>query len=140
MIATDTDNNLSWDIPIVQGFNGSNYYFGTFLLGQAILSFVQKVGENQARWQFIVGQIGADFISYSNDALPNMSTVGEALDELVKSLGILTLIKTFLTSSPIQTENCNIMVPIYPSQKTALSPRSVIPRRQSRQKSPQAQI
>ena len=64
VIATDTDNNLSWDIPIVQGFNGSNYYFATFLLGQAILSFVQKVGENQARWQFIVGQIGADFISY----------------------------------------------------------------------------
>lgn len=87
VIATDTDNNLSWDIPIVQGFNGSNYYFATFLLGQAILSFVQKVGENQARWQFVVGQIGADFISYSNDALPNMSTVGEALDELVKKSG-----------------------------------------------------
>ncbi len=87
VIATDTDSNLSWDIPIVQGFNGSNYYFATFLLGQAILSFVQKVGENQARWQFIVGQIGADFISYSNDALPNMSTVGEALDELVKKSG-----------------------------------------------------
>lgn len=83
VIATDTDNNLSWDIPIVQGFNGSNYYFATFLLGQAILSFVQKVGENQARWEFIVGQIGADFIGYSNDALPNMSTVEEALDELV---------------------------------------------------------
>lgn len=83
LIATDTDSNLSWDIPIVQGFKGSNYYFGTFLLGQAILSFVQKVGENQARWQFMVGQIGADFISYSNDALPNMTTVGEALDALV---------------------------------------------------------
>jgi hypothetical protein len=87
VIATDTDNNLSWDIPIVQGFNGSDYYFATFLLGQAIISFVQKVGENQAIWQFIVGQIGADFISYSNDALPNMSTVGEALDELVKKSG-----------------------------------------------------
>ena len=83
VIATDTDNNLSWDIPIVQGFNGSNYYFATFLLGQAILSFVQKVGENQARWQFIVGQIGADFIGYSNDALPNISTVEDALNELV---------------------------------------------------------
>lgn len=83
VIATDTDNNLSWDIPIIQGFKGSNYYFGTFLLGQAILSFVQKVGENQARWQFMVRQIGADFIGYSNDALPNMSTVGEALDALV---------------------------------------------------------
>lgn len=83
VIATDTDNNLSWDIPIVQGFNGSNYYFATFLLGQAILSFVEKVGENKARWQFMVGQIGADFIGYSNDALPNMSTVSEALDKLV---------------------------------------------------------
>ena len=83
LIATDTDNNLSWDIPIVQGFNGSNYYFATFLLGQAILSFVQKISENEARWQFMVGQIGAEFIGYSNDALPNISTVSEALDELV---------------------------------------------------------
>lgn len=87
VIATDTDNNLSWDIPIVQGFQGNSYYFGTFLMGQAILSFVQKVSENESKWQFIVGQIGADFISYSNDALPNMSTVGEALDELVKKSG-----------------------------------------------------
>ena len=87
LVVTDADNNLSWDMPIIQGFKGSNYYFGTFLLGQAILSFVQKVSENQARWQFIVDQIGADFISYSNDALPNMSTVGEALDELVKKSG-----------------------------------------------------
>ena len=83
LIATDTDNNLSWDIPIVQGFNGSNYYFATFLLGQAILSFVQKISENEARWQFIVRQIGSEFIGYSNDALPNMSTVQEALDALV---------------------------------------------------------
>lgn len=83
VIATDTDVNLSWDIPIVQGFNGSNYYFATFLLGQAILSFVQKVGENQARWQFVVRQIGSEFISYSNDALPRISTVSEALDKLV---------------------------------------------------------
>ena len=83
VIATDTDNNLSWDIPIVQGFNGSNYYFATFLLGQAILSFVQKVSENEARWQFTVRQIGSDFISYSNDAIPNISTVSEALDKIV---------------------------------------------------------
>lgn len=84
LIATDTDNNLSRDIPIVQGFNGSNYYFATFLLGQAILSFVQKISENEARWQFIVRQIDSEFIGYSNDALPNhISTVSEALDELV---------------------------------------------------------
>lgn len=58
VIATDTDNNLSWDIPIVQGFNGSNYYFATFLLGQAILSFVQKVGENQAIIFNLLNQLG----------------------------------------------------------------------------------
>lgn len=84
LIATDTDNNLSWDIPIVQGFNGNNYYFATFLLGQAILSFVQKIRENEDRWQFMVRQIGAEFIGYSNDALPNhISTVRDALDKLV---------------------------------------------------------
>lgn len=83
LIATDTDNNLSWDIPIVQGFNGSNYYFATFLLGQAIVSFVQKISENEARWQFWVGQIGADFISYSNVALPSVTDVRGALDALV---------------------------------------------------------
>lgn len=83
VIATDTDSNLSWDIPIVQGVNGSNYYFATFLLGQAILSFVEKVGENQARWQFSVTYIEAESVSYSNAALPNISTVGGALDELV---------------------------------------------------------
>lgn len=84
LIATDTDINLSWDIPIVQGFNGSNYYFATFLLGQAILSFVEKVGENEARWQFVVGQIGAEFIGYSNDALPNISSVEDALNKLIR--------------------------------------------------------
>lgn len=83
LIATDTDNNLSREIPIVQGFNGSNYYFATFLLGQAIVSFVQKIGENKARWQFMVGQIGAEFIGYSNDALPNISSVEDALNKLI---------------------------------------------------------
>ena len=83
LIATDTDNNLSWDIPIVQGFNGSNYYFATFLLGQAILSFVEKIGENQARWQFMVRQIGSEFISYSNDMMSDVFSVADALDKLV---------------------------------------------------------
>lgn len=83
VIATDTTIGMFWEMPIVQGFNGSNYYFATLLLGQAILSFVQKVSENEDRWQFTVRQIGSDFISYSNDAIPNISTVREALDKLV---------------------------------------------------------
>lgn len=83
VILLASDDGVVFELPMLQGVQGNSYYFATFLLGQAILSFVQKVGENQARWQFIVGQIGADFISYSNDALPNISTVGGALDELV---------------------------------------------------------
>lgn len=83
VIATYTANGVIFEMPMIQGAQDNSYYFGAFLAGLVIVSFVQKVGENQARWQFVVRQIGSDFISYSNDALPNMSTVGEALDALV---------------------------------------------------------
>lgn len=87
LMATDTGNGLFWEMPIVQGFQGDSYYFGTFLMGQAILSFVQKVSENESKWQFLITQIEAESIDYSNAALPNTSTVGGALDELVKKSG-----------------------------------------------------
>ncbi len=87
LMATDTGNGLFREMPIVQGFQGNSYYFGTFLMGQAILSFVQKVSENESKWQFLVTQIEAEAVDYSNAALPNISTVGGALDELVKKSG-----------------------------------------------------
>ena len=71
------------ELPMVQGVKGDSYYFSTFLSGQMTTSFVQKVGGNTSEWQFLVAQIEAESVDYSNAALPNISTVGGALDELV---------------------------------------------------------
>ena len=71
------------ELPMVQGVKGDSYYFSTFLSGQVTDSFVQKVGGNTSEWQFSVAQIEAESVDYSNAALPNISTVGGALDALV---------------------------------------------------------
>lgn len=71
------------ELPMVQGVKGDSYYFSTFLSGQVTASFVQKVGGNTSEWQFLVAQIEAESVDYSNAALPNISTVGGALDALV---------------------------------------------------------
>ena len=71
------------ELPMVQGDQGISYYFCAFLSGQMTASFVQKVGGNTSEWQFLVAQIEAESVDYSNAALPNISTVGGALDELV---------------------------------------------------------
>ena len=78
---------IIFELPIIQGVQGNSYYFGTFILGQAILSFVQNVGVSMSKWQFSITQIDAESVDYSNAALPNISTVGGALDELVKKSG-----------------------------------------------------
>ena len=71
------------ELPMLQGAQGNTYYFGMFLRGQMITSLVEKIGGNTSEWQFLVTQIGAESVDYSNAALPNISTVGGALDELV---------------------------------------------------------
>lgn len=83
VISTDTASGVFWEMPIVQAVQGNSYYFGTFMFGQAILSFAQKINENEARWQFVMTEIEAGSVSYSNAALPNISTVEDALNELV---------------------------------------------------------
>lgn len=75
-------NGIIFELPMLEGVKGSIYYFGMFLQGQVILSFVQKVGENESKWIFGIGQILSEDVGYSNDALPNISTVGGALDAL----------------------------------------------------------
>lgn len=80
-------DGVVFELPIIQGVQGNSYYFGTFLLGQTILSFVQNVGASISKWQFSITQIEAESVGYSNAALPNISTVGGALDELVKKSG-----------------------------------------------------
>lgn len=83
LMSTDTENGIVFELQILQGVQDNFYYFGTFLAGQVIASFVQKVSENEARWQFLITEIEAGAISYSNDAMPNMPTVQEAIDALV---------------------------------------------------------
>ena len=82
VIATDTANGVFWEIPIVQA-EGEICLFSAFVDGMVIFSYVQKVAENESIWQFGVTQIQSAVVSYSNVALPNISTVGGALDKLV---------------------------------------------------------
>ena len=76
-------NGIAFELPMLEGVKGYTYYFGAFLRGQMIASSVEKIGGNTSEWQFLVTQIEAESVSYSNAALPNISTVGGALDELV---------------------------------------------------------
>lgn len=82
VIATDINSGVFWEIPIVQS-EGAFRFFSAFLAGQVIFSYVQKVAENKSEWRFAVSRIDAEYVNYSNAALPNISTVRHALDELV---------------------------------------------------------
>lgn len=83
VISTDTSSGFIFELPMIQGMQEQIYYFATFLDSQMIASFVQKIDESTSEWQFLITQIGAEAVNYSNTALPNISTVGGALDELV---------------------------------------------------------
>ena len=83
VIVIASDDSVIFELPMFEGVKGITYYFGAFLQGQAILSFVQKVGENESKWRFGITQIRAEDVDYSNAALPNTSTVADALDALV---------------------------------------------------------
>ena len=74
---------IIFELPMLEGVEGNTYYFGMFLRGQMITSLVEKIGGNTSEWDFSATQIEAEYVSYSNAALPNISTVGGALDKLV---------------------------------------------------------
>lgn len=74
---------IIFNLQMLQGVEGNTYSFGMFLNGQELASIVQKVGGNTSEWQFLVTQIEAESVSYSNAALPSVTNVGGALDELV---------------------------------------------------------
>ena len=74
---------IIFELPMLEGVEGKTYSFGMFLEGQVIVSSVEKIGGDTSEWQFLVTYIEAGNVSYSNTALPNISTVGGALDELV---------------------------------------------------------
>lgn len=72
-----------FELPMVQGAKGEIYCFGMFLSGLVVISSVYKVDGNTSKWEFDANQIEAESVDYSNAALPNISTVGGALDALV---------------------------------------------------------
>ena len=83
LIVIASADGVIFELPMLQGIKGNAYYFGTFLMGQVITTFAQKVGENESKWQFSMTSIEAGAVNYSNAALPNISTVEDALNELV---------------------------------------------------------
>lgn len=82
MIATETTNNIVFELPIVQAYQGFSYYFSAFVYGSNIFSAIYKEGENET-WEFSITNIEASDIAYSNKLLPNVNDVGYALDKLI---------------------------------------------------------
>lgn len=72
------------ELPMIQGRQGYSYYFGAFLSESVIFSTVYKT-ENTSSWGFAMIQIWAGAVEYSNDALPNVTDVESALNELVSN-------------------------------------------------------
>lgn len=71
-------------LPMIQMEYGKSYTFGAFLGSLLVAATVAKNPESGADdWQFYLAPITADIVNYSNAAMPNISTVEEALDELV---------------------------------------------------------
>lgn len=83
VIVIGSDGYAVFEMPMLEGVEGNAYYFGMFLKGQMIASSVEKIGGNTSEWQFSATQIEAESVSYSNAALPSVTNVKTALDELV---------------------------------------------------------
>ena len=83
VVVIASDDGVIFELPMLQGVKGSTYYFGVFLAGYVVGAFAQKIGGNESKWQFSMTSIQSGDVDYSNDALPNISTVEDALNELV---------------------------------------------------------
>ena len=75
-------DGLIIELQMIQYAQGDAGIFSAFLLGMVIYSSVYKV-ENESRWQFEINKIQSGDINYSNAALPNVTDVESALNELV---------------------------------------------------------
>lgn len=83
VVVIASDGNDFFELPMLQGAQGITYQFGTFLNGLMIDSLVDKIDGNTSEWRFFIIHIGAESVDYSNDALPRVTNVRGALDELV---------------------------------------------------------
>ena len=99
---------IIFELPMLEGVEGNTYYFGMFLRGQMITSLVEKIGGNTSKWQFLVTQIEAESVNYSNAALPSVTNVKTALDELVSKSHSHANKETLDKLSPTQTASSNI--------------------------------
>ena len=71
-------------MPMTQMEYSESYTFGAFIGSFLIAANVYKNPESGTDdWEFYLSPITADIVEYSNDAMPNISTVEEALDALV---------------------------------------------------------
>ena len=75
-------NGIILELPMLQGVEGIVYYFGVFQNGETTTSFVFTHGST-SKWEFLTTQIQAESVDYSNAALPSVTNVKTALDELV---------------------------------------------------------
>lgn len=82
IIATETTNNIVFELPIAQAYQGVAYYFSTFVYGRNIFSAIYKEEENET-WEFSITDIEASDVAYSNNSLPYIYDVGDALDKLI---------------------------------------------------------
>ena len=71
-------------MPMIQMEYSESYTFGAFLASFLVAANVYKNPESGTDdWEFYLMPITADIVEYSNDAMPRISTVGDALDKLV---------------------------------------------------------
>lgn len=71
-------------MPMIQMEYSESYTFGTFLGPLSVMANAYKNPESGTdEWEFYSIPLTADIVEYSNDAIPNISTVGDALNELV---------------------------------------------------------
>ena len=75
--------DIRYELPMVYSYQGSVYLFSVIMLDSLIYAVIEPVGENENEWSFVMTQIEAYAITYSNSSLSNVSDVKGALDELV---------------------------------------------------------
>lgn len=114
VVVIASDGYSIFELPMLQGTQDNFYYFGVFLSGQVIVALVQKVGENKSEWQFLIGSVQSGDVDYSNDALPNISSVEDALNKLIREshshANKDTLDKLSVSNGKLQYNSSDILI------------------------------
>lgn len=84
VVVVVTVDGSTLELPMIQYAQGSSYYFGAFFLDSVIYSTVYNTG-NTTSCEFGIAKFQASSVGYSSNILPNISTVEEALNELISN-------------------------------------------------------